>query len=101
MVGYSLGAVIAYMLVEGGPATVVAISPPVLKVDLAAHINRCAPGVVIGGDTDFAFDAGQCRAQLARLGSGVDVVHLPGCDHFFRQQENVLYEALKPWLDSE
>lgn len=100
VVGYSLGAVIAYMLAHRRPvAAVVAISPPVRKVDLTAHVTRCARGIVVGGDPDFAFDPDLCRAQMAQLGRDVSVVQIPGCDHFFRKREHRLYETIKPWLN--
>lgn len=99
LAGYSLGAVIAYMLAESLSATtVVAISPPVRMVHLGSHVRRCASGVVVGGDPDFAFDAPQCRTQLERLDSNAEVVTLAGCDHFFRKHEGRVYEAIAPWV---
>lgn len=95
LLGYSLGAILAGMLAGQVDATHVAgVSPPVAKVGLEAF-RRCAvPKLFVGGDDDFAFDRARFEAAFARLPEPRRFVALPGADHFFRQEEERVWQAI-------
>lgn len=101
VVGYSLGAVLAGMLASRCPVDgVVGISPPVARVSLRPYRGVAAPVVFVAGDADFAFDEARFRDELAAL-PPCEVLRLPGSDHFFRQEEERLYETLRRALGWE
>jgi alpha/beta superfamily hydrolase len=97
--GYSLGAILAGMVsVEAGATHVLCISPPVVKVGLAALSGCPLPKLFVGGDDDFAFDAARLRQELAALPGPREFVPIPGADHFFRKEEERLYRTVAPFL---
>lgn len=100
LVGYSLGAILAGMLaaVAGEPTRLVCVSPPVAKVALDAHASVAVPKLFVAGDRDFAFDTQRFAAELARLPGPKLQVRLPGCDHFFRREEERVWRVVAPFL---
>ncbi len=100
LVGYSLGAVLAGMLAPGLDVThVVGVSPPTARVPLDAYRAVRPPVLFLGGDADFAFDPARFEEQRAALPRPVDFVSLAGADHFFRREEERVFEAIGAWLD--
>lgn len=95
VLGYSLGAILSGMLAaEVDPTHVAGVSPPVAKVGLEAFQSCTLPKLFVGGDDDFAFDRARFDADFARLPEPRDFVCLPGSDHFFRQEEERVWEAI-------
>jgi len=93
--GYSLGAILAGLLARECDAThLLGVSPPVAKVGLDAFRSCTRPKLFIGGDDDFAFDRARFCDEFARLPEPRRFVSLPGADHFFRQEEDRLWEAV-------
>jgi len=102
LAGYSLGAIVAGLLARECDAThVLGVSPPVAKVGLEAFRECRRPKLFVGGDDDFAFDAARFRAEFERLPAPRRFVSLPGADHFFRQEEDRLYEAVAAFVEAE
>lgn len=98
VVGYSLGAFLAIMLAEDDLTHLIGISPPILKAPLPALRHTNTQMYFLGGDEDFAFDPQAFQEYLSEFGDGTTFQRLPGCDHFFRQHEESVYEALSAWL---
>jgi len=100
LAGYSLGAILAGMVAGETDAThVLAVSPPVAKVGLEGFLGCTRPKLFVGGDDDFAFDQARFQAEFDRLPEPRRFVSLPGTDHFFRQEEDRLYEAVAGFLE--
>lgn len=101
VIGYSLGAFIAIMLAQSeGPTHLIGINPPIAKASLPSLPDTPIRMLFVGGDEDFAFDPQAFEERLRDLGDAVTLQSLPGCDHFLRQREETVYEALAAWLPS-
>jgi alpha/beta superfamily hydrolase len=99
IVGYSLGAILAGRLAAEVDAThLVAISPPVARVSLAWLRGCTLPKLFVGGDSDFAFDLTRFAEEYALLSEPKRFVRLPGSDHFYRKEEERVYELLAEFL---
>jgi alpha/beta superfamily hydrolase len=99
VLGYSLGAILAGMLAPEVDAThLIGVSPPVAKVSLEAYREQRLPKLFIGGDGDFAFEPQRFDAEFARLPEPKRFIAMRGCDHFYRKQEEQLYQAVAPFL---
>lgn len=99
IVGYSLGAILAGMVGRDCDVThLVAVSPPVARVSLGALRDCPLPKLFLGGDGDFAFDLERFEQEFAQVAEPRRFVRLEGSDHFFRQEEERLYQTLAPFL---
>jgi alpha/beta superfamily hydrolase len=99
VVGYSLGAILAPMLApEARPTHLVALSPPVAKVPLAAWHDCPLPALFVAGDRDFAFDRERFQSELARLPGSPAFVELAGGDHFWRREEERPWAAMRAFV---
>ena len=95
LLGYSLGAVLAGLVMQAADAdAVIAISPPVARVPLDAYQSCLAPKHFVSGDDDFAFTREAFDPIYARLPDPKTYTHLAGSDHFFRKDEEKLYNVL-------
>lgn len=100
VLGYSLGAILAGMLASLVDAThLVGVSPPVAKVSLDAYRNLRIPKLFIGGDRDFAFDRERFDREFAELSAPKRFVSLRDCDHFYRKDEERLYQVVAPFVN--
>ncbi len=99
LMGYSLGAVLAGMLAEeAAVARLAAVGPPVARAGLEPF-RRCHKAkLFVAGDRDFTFDANVFERDFVGLPEPKSYVPFPGADHFFRKQEESLYQILKPAL---
>lgn len=102
--GYSLGALLAGMLAAANaPSGLAAIAPPNRRVPM--NIFEACPcrKVFIAGDSDFVFDPEQFREEFSRFPEPKTCHLLAGCGHFFRQQEEQVFQCLRSslLLDSE
>lgn len=101
-VGYSFGACLAILLAgEYPPDWVTAISPPVSLAPLEGVEHLTMPSLFIAGDSDFAFDRERFDGIFARIQGPKTFTELVGSDHFFRQEEARVYEALRSWRIAE
>lgn len=99
IVGYSLGAILAGRLAGEVDAThLVAISPPVARVSLEWPRACALPKLFVGGDRDFAFDRARFEGEYARLPEPKRFVGLSGSDHFYRKEEERVFEAVSDFL---
>jgi hypothetical protein len=99
IVGYSLGAILAGRLAGEVDAThLVAISPPVARVSLEWPRACALPKLFVGGDRDFAFDRVRFECEYAKLPEPKSFVGLSGSDHFYRKEEERVFEALSDFL---
>ncbi len=99
IIGYSLGAVIAGMLAAAAdPACVIGVSPPVRRVPLAAFRACAAPKCFFFGEDDFAFALESFLDEYAALQPPKTYRKLDGCDHFFRREEERLFQAVADCL---
>lgn len=102
LIGYSLGAVLAGLASQYSPdATVVAIAPPVGRVQMSGFENFRAEKIFVTAGQDFAFDSGAFDQLYASLPEPKRQLSFPTRDHFFRKAEQELFEALTPLLNLE
>jgi alpha/beta superfamily hydrolase len=92
-VGYSLGAILAGMMATESVAGVVAIAPPTPRVMLDIYAGCAVPKAFITGDDDFAYDQASFLRQYENFPNPKTHIRLPGCDHFFRGQEERAFNA--------
>lgn len=96
-VGYSFGSCIAVLLAgRVAPAQLALISPPVGRVDMAGLDRLDIPVGFVTGDRDFVFDADRFQAVFDAVPGPKVHIALDGCDHFFRKEEERVYQALCP-----
>lgn len=101
-VGYSFGACLAILLAGvHAPDWLNAISPPVSRAPLDGVENLTMSSLFIAGDRDFAFERERFEGIFARVPGARAFVELSGSDHFFRQDEARVYDALCLWLSGE
>jgi alpha/beta superfamily hydrolase len=94
--GYSFGACMAALLAhEEAPAQLGLISPPVARAPLEHLESLTAPVCVVVGDNDFVFDPDIFASLYALIPAAKAHVTLAGCDHFFRKQEERVYDAIQ------
>jgi alpha/beta superfamily hydrolase len=100
IVGYSFGAVKGTRVAVDEPciASMVAIAPPLSRVDFN-HLTRCAKRcLLISGTTDFVFSADVAQRLTARAGNHLVVERVEGADHFFRKCEATLVRRVEQFL---
>ncbi|MCF6285383.1 MAG: dienelactone hydrolase family protein [Candidatus Hydrogenedentes bacterium] len=96
-VGYSFGCCLATLLAKDCPPSQLAdISPPTKRAPLDGVEHLTMPSLFVVGDDDFAFDMGAFEEAFARVPGAKRFVQLDGCDHFFRKQEERVYETVRP-----
>ncbi|MBI2424119.1 MAG: hypothetical protein HYV27_14910 [Candidatus Hydrogenedentes bacterium] len=101
LLGYSFGAILAGMIApETGPARLAAISPPVLRVGLDMFRNVTAPKFFLAGGKDFVFEETPFRAYYDAMPAPKDYILFPDSDHFFRKEEERLFDAIAAWLEA-
>ena len=99
VLGYSLGAILATMTARRVRAPhLIGISPPVRRAALMPHGDCAASKCFFAGDDDFAFARDLFDEQFAHVAPPKVFRHLSGCDHFFRREEEHLFDLLKPYL---
>lgn len=98
-VGYSFGCCLATLLAQvHPPESIAAISPPLREAPLVGLEDLTVPVCFVAGDNDFVFDRKRLEASLAAMSGRTEFVELDGCDHFFRKQEERIYQVLRPTL---
>ncbi len=98
-VGYSFGSCMATLLTEhAGPDYLAAISPPVSRVKFEGLASCRMPVCFVTGEKDFVFEPEGFRETYDAVPGPKFHVHLDGCDHFFRKEEERVYQALRPFL---
>jgi len=98
-VGYSFGSCMAIRLAgEIPPARVAAISPPVSRVDIEGLDRLTMPTCFVIGDKDFVYDATRFDAMYEKAPGEKTCVILAGADHFFRKEEQRVYNAIAPFI---
>ena len=96
-VGYSFGCCLAALLAQvHPPESLAAISPPLREAPLVGLEDLDVPTCFVAGDNDFVFDRKRLEASLAAMPGRTEFVELDGCDHFFRRQEERVYQVLRP-----
>lgn len=102
IIGYSLGAVVAPLVAREWPVQrILAISPPISKVPLDAYRNCEIPRFFLCGDQDFTFDTQQFDAFYESLPGIKHGRVLRQSDHFFRKEEERVYEAVADFVFQE
>ena len=98
--GYSFGSCMATLLAgESGPDALIAISPPVSRVQFEG-LDACSmPVCLVTGERDFVFDPDRFQEFCEAIPGPKSHVHLEGCDHFYRKEEARVYTALAPFLE--
>lgn len=99
VVGYSLGALLAGLLAPDKDTTrVAAVSPPNARVPLDAYRTVAAPKLFVGGDDDMFFDAAAFETDFAAFPGPKRFAPFPNSDHFFRGDEERLYQVVRSWV---
>ena len=99
LLGYSLGAVLAGMFAaDTDVSQLIALSAPVAKVPLDVYRECHAPKLFINGDNDFAFDSAMFDEAYAALPEPKGYILLKGSDHFFRKEEERVFEHIRAHL---
>lgn len=95
LVGYSLGAAVAPLTAGFAPrADVVAIAPPVARVDIDGYHRFHGQKVFVTGGSDFAFDSAKFDRLYDPLPPPKNHLSFPGQDHFFRGAEERIAVAV-------
>lgn len=98
-VGYSFGTCMALLLAQvRAPAALGLVAPPVARAPLEGLDSLRSPVCFVVGDQDFAFDAGIFDRFFAVVLGIKEYVTLAGCDHFFRKEEDRVYDALQKFF---
>lgn len=93
--GYSLGSLLAARLgAMRRPDHIFALSPPNRRTGLAEYLRCTVPTTFFGGDNDFAFDRAALESDRNNIPAPTRFIELSGADHFFRQEEHLIHEAL-------
>lgn len=99
ILGYSLGAVIAGMLARVASAThLIGVSPPVRRAALFPHGDFTASKFFVAGDDNFAFDWAMFKEQYGAASPPKAYCRLAGCDHFFRREEERVFQTVAPYV---
>jgi alpha/beta superfamily hydrolase len=99
VLGYSLGAILTGLLApDPATARVIAVSPPNARVSLDAYNAVFAPKLFIGADDDTFFDSVAFEQAFASFPPPKAFLPFPNSDHFFRGEEERLYQLVKPWI---
>lgn len=99
ILGYSLGAVLAGMLARVVPAThLIGVSPPVRRAALFPHGDSAARKFFVAGDDDFAFEWEMFEEQYGAAPPPKAYSRLAGCDHFFRRDEERVFQTVAPYV---
>lgn len=95
LVGYSLGAAIAPLSASVAPsADVVAIAPPVDRVDISGYDTFSGQKVFVTGGNDFVFNKAKFETLYGPLPAPKNHLSFPGQDHFFRGAEDRIANAV-------
>lgn len=93
--GYSLGALLAARLsAVRRTGHIFALSPPNRRSGLYEYMDCTVPTTFFGGDNDFAFDRAGLEEDRAKIPAPTEFIEISGADHFFRQDEHRIYQAL-------
>lgn len=96
-IGYSFGACLATLLAQVHPPVgLAAISPPLREAPLVGLENLTIPACFVAGDKDFVFDHERMQRAIRAMPRPAVFVELAGCDHFYRKQEERVYQAIRP-----
>ncbi len=100
LAGYSFGAMVA---LRGGPSVaaahgLVAIAPPLAFFDLGSLAGCAQRKLFVVGDRDAYCDVARLTAQLSAVPEPKACHVLPGADHFFSGQEEMVCDALRAWV---
>lgn len=99
IIGYSLGSVVMGLAAHLFPeATAIAIAPPVDRVTLTGFDRFRRATIVVTGDRDFCFDETAFQEFYDALTSPKQHIRFQDSDHFYRQREEELFQALTPFL---
>jgi alpha/beta superfamily hydrolase len=99
LAGYSLGALLCgWITPEAGIARVFCISPPNTRASMEAFQDLTLPKIFLGGDKDPFFHREAFLRDLARWPEPKTFIPFPNADHFFRGEEERLYQSLQPHL---
>lgn len=102
LLGYSLGAILAGIAWERlGKPLIIAVSPPTAQVKLTAYHRCTSPKLFVTGESDFAFDENRFQVDFENIPQPKTRVTMRGCDHFFRKEEEKLFQFVKPFLEHE
>jgi alpha/beta superfamily hydrolase len=77
------------------PARLITIAPPVPRTrKLLGGQRPIVPWLIIQGDADGVVPAHEVSDWAAELGRGVELVVLPGVDHFFHGNLTLLRQTI-------
>jgi len=93
LAGYSFGALVALSAVDERVQGVAAVSPPLAMQDLSGRELRCPPLFVFGGEDAIAPADRLADVASALVGEHRAIV-VPGADHFWWGQEEVLVKEV-------
>ena len=103
LVGYSFGAAVAARALLAGlwAHGAVLISPPIAFMTLDFLPDTPRLKLVVAGDRDDLCPLGDLKVRLAKAKEPVELVVLPGADHFYGGREKELFQILRdyPGLD--
>ncbi len=100
LAGYSFGAMVT---LRGGPGVaaadgLVAVAPPLVFFDLTSLAGCVLRKLFIVGDRDGYCEVARLTAQLSAVPEPKACHVLPGADHFFSGQEEMVCDALRAWV---
>lgn len=97
--GYSLGTIMAGLLAIRRPHfQIVGISPPNTRVSMECFNDCTASKVFVGGTADPFYQEAKFGEQLKRMPEPKALLSFPGADHFYRGEEEALFQRIRPFL---
>ena len=98
LVGYSLGSILAG-IVAPHPAVdrIVGISPPIARAPLTVFRQCAKPKLFVAGAQDVFSPEGLLAAACATFPPPCQRITLAECDHFYRKNEDRVFDALSPF----
>lgn len=95
LAGFSFGSAVALQIAsEVAPVQLISVAPPVDRIGFDGWRQPDCRWLIVQGDTDELVDVNSVVSWVDGLAPGPELIVLPGVDHFFHRNLNVLRETL-------
>lgn len=101
LVGYSFGAIVGLLhgVERGGIRALVGVGAPFRRFDFGFLSGCPVPCLLLSGDRDFVYSDEEARRIQSIAPACVRVDQVPGEDHFFRENEDMVCRSVRIFLD--
>jgi len=100
VVGYSFGAAVGLLAGAADPrvTTLVAVAPPVGRLEAAALLTCCKPKLFVTGDADSVCPLPALHDLMARCPDPKALTVIPSANHFFLGRESEVAQAVTTFV---